>query len=62
VYYTIAGETVYFPSVGGFEVYLGDSKIFSKLETKKWPTPELIVTLAKTNQKESAEDKQIRLS
>jgi len=28
---------VFYPAVGAFEIFLNDSKIFSKLVTKKWP-------------------------
>ena len=62
VYYTDTGDIVHYPRIGSFEVYLGEVQIFSKLESNKWPSPELIESLLLQSQGLNHKNNDIRLS
>lgn len=39
------GQSEYYPQEGAFEIYIGNIKLFSRLETKKWPNTKELLTI-----------------
>lgn len=42
------GQSEYYPQEGAFEIYIGNNKLFSRLETKKWPNMKDLLTIIDT--------------